>query len=216
MVGCGQYPNPNDLSAIAPEFRVDVANRRLLAAEAILQYKVEHREITDERRNELIREVSEDFLKKVDPTKVPDSDQWMYASLLRVTDRWPEAEASLKIAVKVAKTPDRRVNDTLKLAQAMAKNGEVAEAIVTAETIFDAADVDVAPILVSVLYEIVPATKGKGHDKELVDLVQKAVECQERAKVDEKSEGGRAFLLASRYHLNNAAKIISELSGTKI
>jgi tetratricopeptide (TPR) repeat protein len=216
LVGCGQYPNPNDLTAIKPENRAEIANKRLEAAEATLQYKVEHNEITDDRRNQLIRELADEMLTKVDPKVIPDSDQWMYGALLRVTNRWAEAEAALKIAVKVAPDPDRKINDSLKLAQAQAKNKEVAEAIETASSVLTADDVDVAPILVSVLYEIVPAAEGQGHDKELAELLGKAIDCQQRAKVDGNTDEGRAFKIASHYHITKALEMISKLNGSKV
>ena len=215
FVGCGQYPNPNDLAAVRSEQRVEIANKRLESAEETLDYKVRTKEITDSRRNELIQELAEDLLKKVDPQTVPQSDQWRYAVLLRVTNRWPEAEAALAIAVKAANTDDRKVNDTLKLALAEAKNNKVAEAIVTASSILGVGDADAAPILPAVLYEIVPAAQGKGHDKDLANLVGKAIECQRRVKVDPASDAGKMFMIASSQHISNAEAKISELAGSK-
>jgi hypothetical protein len=215
LIGCGQYPNPNDLSSVQADQRVAIANKRLESAEATLQYKVEHNEISDSRRNELISELAEEFLKTIDPKVVPDSDQWMYAALLRVTNRWSDAEKSLKLAVKVAKSPDRQVNDNLKLAQAQAKNNEVSEAIATAHSITNAADGDAAPILPSVLLELIPTAQGKGHDRELADLLRQAVQCHMRVKVDMNSDAGKSFEIARHYHINKAEEKIVELLGSK-
>jgi hypothetical protein len=216
LVGCGQYPDPNNLEAVSPESRAEIANKRLESAGATLQFKVEQNEISDQRRNQLIRELAEDMLKKVDPKAVPDSDQWMYAALLRVTDRWPDAESALRIAVKVAPDEDRRVNDSLKLAQAMAKNKNVTEALVIANSVMNAADADAAPILPAVLLEIVPAAQGQGHDKEFAELLVKAIECHKRVKVDLTSDAGKSFVIASRYHIHRAQAKIEELNGSKI
>lgn len=215
LIGCGQYPNPNDLATIDPVHRVEVANKRLESAETTLDYKVKTREISDERRNELIKELSDVMLTKVDPKAIPDTDQWMYGALLRVTGRWKEAEAALATAVKVAKNNDRKVNDTLKLAQAEAKNGKVEDAIKTANTVLDVPDADAAPILPSVLYEVVPAAQGKGHDRELAELLTKAVECHRRVKVDPNSDAGKYFLVASAHHIGLAETKLSELAGSK-
>ena len=216
LVGCGQYANPNDLGSIAPEARAEVANKRLDSAVATLQYKVEHREISDERRNELIQEVAEEMLKFVDPRVVPAKDQWMYATLLRVTNRWPEAEEALKTAVKVAPNSDRMINDSLKLALAQSKNKKVVEALATANSVINVSSIDVAPILPAVLYEIVPAAQGMGHDVELAELLSKAVECHKRAKIDPRTQEGRDFAIARRFHIRKAIEKISELGGSSI
>ncbi|MBI1335086.1 MAG: hypothetical protein GC165_19660 [Armatimonadetes bacterium] len=211
VFGCGQFPNPNDLATIPQENRAAIAYERLLSAEDTLQFKVQQDEISDERRNEMISEVAEQMLKSIKADDVPLDAQWKYASLLRVTNRWKETEAALKEAVKVAEDPDRKINDTLKLAQAEAKNGEVEEAIKTAASVMDAKDEDAAPILPSVLYEVVPAAQNKGHNKELVDLLSNAVKCHERVKVDPNSDDGRAFLIAKRYHIHKAEQKMTEL-----
>lgn len=215
LVGCGQYPDPNDVSAIRPEERAAIAYKRLESAGSTLEFKVQANEISDVRRTELIHEFAEDMLKKIDPKVVPDLDQWMYAALLRVTDRWIDAEAALKIAVKVAPDEDRRVNDSLKLSQAQAKNKEVVDAISTATSVLNAADADAAPILPAILLEVVPAAQGQGHDTELAGLLEKAIECHQRVKVDTSSEAGKSFRIASRYHINRARMKINELIGSK-
>lgn len=215
MVGCGQYPNPNDLSSVPADRRVEIANRRLEAAESTLQYKVETKEIDDDRRNALIRELADDMLTKLDPEVIPDKNQWMYASLLRVTNRWKEAEVALKKAVQAAKTSDRRVNDTLKLAQAQAKNNEVAEALVSANSVMNATDIESAPILPAVLYEVVPAAEGKGHDRELAELLEKAIECHRRVKINPSTDEGKAFLIARSHHIGLAQTKIAELSARR-
>ncbi len=74
LVGCGQYPNPNDLAQINPESRVFVANKRLESAEATLDFKVQAREISDERRNLMISEFAEELLKSIDFSVTPKSD----------------------------------------------------------------------------------------------------------------------------------------------
>lgn len=216
LAGCGQYPNPNDLASLRPESRAEIANKRLDSAEETLKYKVEvSREITDEQRNDLIKELAKDMLTKIDPKAVSDRDQWMYAALLRVTDQWPEAEVALEKAVKAAPNVDRKVNDSLKLAQAQAKNNKIAEAIATANSVLTVGDADAAPILPAVLYEIVPAAQGKSHDKELADLLAKAIECHKRVKFSPNSESGRAFMVARSHHIGLAETKIGELSASK-
>ncbi len=216
LIGCGQYPNPNDLIAIRSELRVEIAYKRLEAAETTLQFKVDSKEIDDNRRNELIGDLASDMLKSIEQNTVPEPDQWKYAALLRVTNQWPATEVALKRAVVVAATQERKINDSLKLAQAEAQNGEIDEALATATSVLNAGDKDAAPILPAVLYEIVPAVEGKGRDKELTELLTKAIECHKRVKIDSTTESGRAFLIARMYHINRATRKISDLMGSNI
>ncbi len=211
LAGCGQIPNPNDISTVDLSQRADTANRLLESVESTLQYKVEHGEISDIARMEYIRVYAEKLLKFVDKKNVPNGDQWKYATLLRVTGRWKEAQASLEEAARVADSPDRKINDTLKLAQAQAMNGDVPGAIKTAESTMKAEDKDAAPILPSVLYEIVPAGEGKGHDKELADLLKDAIACHQRVTVDRNTDEGREFIIRRPDHIRRANKKILDL-----
>jgi hypothetical protein len=117
----------------------------------------------------------------------------------------------LKEAVKYASNPDRKVNDTLRLAQALGKNGKVGEAISTAKAVFGAKDEDAAPILPATLYEIVPATEGKGKNKELAAILKEAIACHMRVKVDAATDAGKFFLAARRHHVNKAEAKVQEL-----
>lgn len=216
LAGCGQYANPNDLAQINPESRVFVANKRLESAEATLDFKVQAKEITDERRNLMISEFAEELLKVIDFSVTPKSDYWMYGALLRVTGRWKQAEEVLREAVKVAPNQDRKINDTLKLALAETKNGKVEEGIKTASSVLDVPDQDAAPILPAVLYEIVPAAQGKGHDAELAELLKQAILCHQRVKVDLYSDSGKMFVATSRHHILKAEQKLVELGGTRV
>ena len=212
LVGCGQFPNPNDVAAALPEDRAEIAANIMQSVATSLDYKVGHRQISDAQRNELLKEEAENLLKLIDPERVPAADAYRYADLLRMTDRWPEALKSLQTAVKVASTQDRKVNDTLRLAQAQAKTDDVAKALETARSVFGVDPEDRAPILPSVLYELVPAAQGKGKDVELAALLADAIKCHESTRVDEKSDAGRIFLIAARTHIRKAQAKIAELS----
>jgi hypothetical protein len=79
--------------------------------------------------------------------------------------------------------------------------------------VYDVPDDQSAPILPATLYEIVPAAEGKGHDKELAELLELAIRCHERTVVDIKTDDGRIFMAARRYHINKAATKAAVLRG---
>ncbi|MFO0044581.1 MAG: hypothetical protein ACK53G_03960, partial [Armatimonadota bacterium] len=66
LVGCGQIPDPNDLSRISQDERAVAAYRIWQAAIGTLEFKVTKNEILDRDRNELIRKPADDLLKTVD------------------------------------------------------------------------------------------------------------------------------------------------------
>ncbi len=211
LLGCGQYPNPNDLRTAAPSDQVNIAHELLVQATDSLAVKVQKGMMTDQGRLDKIREYSEELLGQIDQKTVPPSDDWMLAGLLRSTGRWKEAEVALTRAVKFAKDEDRRINDTLRLAEAMAHNGKVEEGIATVRKTFNAKDEDTAPILLSTLYEFTPAAEKKGFDKQIADLLEGAIECHMRTKVDPNTEEGKLFGVAARYHINKARTKIAQL-----
>jgi len=211
LVGCGQYENPNDLSTIPQEDRMEVAYSLLKQATDALDVKFQKGQITDEQRMEKIREYSEELLKNVDHAKVPLSSQWQYAEILRISRRWIEAEETLKLALKAPADEDRRIQDPLRLAQAEAHNGKYKEAIETAKLTFDAKDEDTAPILLAVLYEISPVVKGHGVDAALADLLVGAIECHARTKVDLKTDEGKIFDSVRNFHIRRAEQLVDQL-----
>ncbi len=211
LAGCGQYKNPNDLTAVPQPDRMEVAYSLLKQATDALDVKVQKGQISDDQRMEKIREYSEELLKNVDQTQVPPNDLWQYAEILRISRRWPEAEETLLKALKAPADEDRRIQDTLRLAQAEAQNGKYAKAIETAKKTFDAKDEDTAPILLAVLYEIAPVIKGHGVNPQLSELLSGAITCHERTKVDLKTDEGKLFKAARSYHIQKAEVLIEQL-----
>jgi hypothetical protein len=215
LIGCGQYGNPNDMQTALPEDRSETAYNLMQATISSLQYKFEKGQISDSERNEMIRVEAEELLKPIEVEKTPKYDMWMLADLLRITNRWPEAEKALVIAVKNANSVDRKVNDSLRLAQAMAKDNKISESIGVARSIFKVDNKETAPILPSVLYEIVPAAQGKGHDSELADLLTDAIRIHESTAVDSNTDEGKLFKLASEHHIRKASEKAALLRNSK-
>jgi hypothetical protein len=69
----------------------------------------------------------------------------------------------------------------------------------------------ILPILMSVLYEIVPEAQGKGRDTDLARLLEDAIPQHKATVVDAGSEAGRAFLLARPLHVHKAWIKIAQL-----
>jgi len=204
LFGCGLYADPNDITTTIDPDRVDVARNLLQSTSEILDYQVQKRTLSDAQRLELIAVEAERLLKYVDPDKVLPKDKWKYAELLRATGRFEAAIPVYEEAVKKASDWDRRVNDSLRLAQCYAKMGKVKEAIQLARTTLAAPDTDTAPILPATLYELVPAAEGKGMDKELGKLLVDAIEAHRRTKVDLSTDAGKGFVAAGRFHISRA------------
>lgn len=214
LCGCSQIPNPLDLDTVPDVDKVDAASDLLQNVVNKLDDKVRSREISDAERKANIVRYAEELMAKIDPKTVPPNDYWKYGDMLRTTQRWPEAEEYLGKAVRFAADTDRKVNDTLRLAQAEAMNGKVDQAIKSVESTFSVKDEEAAPILMATLYEVIPAAEGKGKDKQLAELLKGAIACHLRVKVDLNSESGKLFLATRRHHVSRAEAKMAELAAS--
>ena len=211
--GCTTLANPNDLSRLPGEDRPEAAQRILSSSVEYLDARVRSTEISDAQRLRLIRDRTETLVQAIDPKAVENGDLWIYGEMLRGTGRYAEAAEVLKRAAKSASNWDRRVNDTLRYAACLAHLDRVDEAIATARSVYSAPDRETAPILPATLYELVPAAQGKGKDRELADLLEDAIACQQRTKVDLNSDEGKSFRAAGLWHVRHARAAISGLRG---
>lgn len=213
--GCksGTLKDPNDPSeagVLAPE----VLRQDLKGVSDMLNERLSKGEINEPQYQALIEKAANELLAKVNIDKVDPSLAWQYVEVLRTAGRWKDTERFAEVAVKYAdrtKNMDRLVNDTLRLAQAQARLGNVEEAIKTARTVFNAGPTDSGPILMSTLYEIVPAAQGKGHDEELAKLLEDAIACHMRTVVDPNEQHGKEFLAARPRHIRFAWEAIVQL-----
>lgn len=215
MAGCrtGTLPNPNDprsAGTLAPE----VLRRDMRVVSEMLNDRMEKGEIDDKQYQMLIEDAANRYLEGVHIENIKPEQAWEYVEVLRAAHRWKDAEAFGRIAVKWAidnKNEDRRVNDTLRLAQAIAGEGRIPEAIKLAREAMTAGDKDTAPILMATLYEITPLSEKKGHDVELAKLLEDAIACHNRTVVDHSSRAGKLFLLAKPRHIRLAWEKIIQL-----
>jgi len=208
LVGVGgcqfrTLPDPNDPKTTGVMQPVVLRNNLKGAADQFFG-RVKTREITDARARKLLSDYANKLLEEVPIEKIPADEAWEYAEIFITAERWKDARDCLVLAVKKPATEDRRVNDNLRLARVLAKLGEVKEAISTARSVFDAKPTDKAPILTSVLLELVPAAEGKGSDAELAKLLLEAVPQSEQTIVDTSTDAGKLYLSARPFHIRGA------------
>jgi tetratricopeptide (TPR) repeat protein len=208
LTGCklSPPPDPNDPRDVGL-VQAEVLMRNLQWASRAVNERVSRGEISDEEGKKILAEEAGKLLDAVSIKRVRAKDAWRYAEVFRTAQRWERAEELFETASKHAtdtKNEDRRVNDTLRLAEAQAQLGKTVEALATARSVFNAKPENKAPILLAVLYEIVPAAKGKGKDLELARLLEDAIAQHEQVIVDPESDGGKAFFIAKGHHIEKA------------
>jgi len=210
--GCQEptLPDPNDPSVVG-ESSPAVLKRDLLDDYVFFQDRVRRGQISPERAEQLLQDDADDMIAHIDLKRIPVIVAWQYGDVFRTGGRWDLAKAAYAVAVKHAKTEDRRVNDTLRLAVAMAHLGEVRDAIQTAKTVMNASPKESAPILPAVLLELVPAAEGKGSDVELAGLLESAIKKHLATVVDPYTDAGAEFMMARGYHVSHAWDKVVEL-----
>lgn len=205
VTGCRSdtLPDPND-----PTDRQQISGEILLRnvgeVMQLLDQRFEQGEITRGERQQILEREVKKMLEKVDLKKVPAKQAWQYGDAYRVAGDWKTARDLYAKAVNSATSVDRRVNDTLRLARAEAHLGNVDVGLKLSRSTFDVGPKDKAPILLAVLYEIVPEALGKGKDKELALLLQDAIAQHKATLVNPTDDGGKAFLMARPAHIHNA------------
>jgi len=212
LSGChfDTFPDPNDPS-LAGEAQPEVLRRQVKGASDALFARRLSNEITEQQYQNLLAQFTDELLKSTHVESVDATKAWEYGEVYRTARKWKEAEILYRAAVKVAKDDDRRVNDSLFLAEALAQQGKVEEAIKTARTTFDTPGPFKAPILYAVLYQIVPGGQGKGKDSELAHLLEDSIRQSDLVEVDQTIESGNAFKLALPHHQHNARELAAKL-----
>lgn len=196
-------PDPNDPTKVGL-LQPEVLRRNLKSASDATMARVVKGEISEEEGLRRIQEYAAETIGTIDLDHIPIDQAWEYAEVFLAAKNWELARAALLVAIENPKSEDRRVHDRLRLATAEANLGRVPRAIELARSVFDTPDIQAAPILLSVLYEIVPPAKGKGFDAELAQLLEDAITQHRRVKVDRRSDAGRAFLMARPFHISKA------------
>lgn len=215
LAGCrsGILPDPNDAKQVGP-LSFDTLYGHFKEIGWMLYGRQASGRITMREYRTLMRSTANDLLAGLDPDRVDVSKQWQLADLLVNAGRWDDAKRVLAVSIEWAKAnhnDDRRVNDSLTLAQVLAEMGDVPGALKMARSTFDVAPGGAAPILYGVLYNVAPAARGKGLDVELAQLVEDAITIDMHVVVDPKTQPGQTFLLYRPAHIRRARRLVEEL-----
>jgi tetratricopeptide (TPR) repeat protein len=205
MAGCQapSIPDPNDPTVPGPNQTARVQAAIKAVSDSANRYVLD-REISPNQAKQLVNTFEAELCRTIDISKITPSDANIYGQIFLDAQDWENARKVLTIAVAHAKNEDRRVNDTLRLAQAYAELGNVKKAIDLTKGTFDTDPEDKAPILPGVLFTIVPAGRGKGEDAQLADLLQQAIHQHELVIVNPQLDNGRMFLAAEPVLINRA------------
>ncbi len=210
--GCqtATLPDPNE-PADTQAMSGEVLLRNINELRKTVEERLAQGDITPPEAERLFQDRVQAMLAAVDLQKVPEREFWKYGDAFRQGDDWEKAREFYERAVKVAETDDRRINDTLRLARAEAHLGNVDRAIELSRSTFDAPPQEKAPILMAVLYEVVPSGEGKDKDAQLARLLRDAIGQHMATTVDPDSAPGKAFLLARPRHVENAWGTVARL-----
>ena len=213
--GCGSKPppDPNDPKAVGI-LQPEVLQRNLAWASEMVNERVAKSEITQEEAKAYLVKYASELTSNIDFKRIEPAQAWRYAEVFRTAQSWENAKKALEVAVEHAKkvdNQDRRVNDSLRLAEAYAHLGDYKKSIEVARSVFDTRERDKGPILMSVLYEIVPTLRGHDLDAEAAKLLEDAIDQHMQVVIDENSEEGKAFLVAKWHHIGKAWNLVVEL-----
>ncbi len=205
VAGCQapSIPDPNDPTIPAPNQTQRIQAAIKTVSDAANRH-VLNREISPDDAKRLVNTFEADLCRSIDISKITPSDAYIYGQIFLDAQDWENARKVLTEAVAHAKGEDRRVNDTLRLAQAYAELGDVKKAIELTRTTFSTDPEDKAPILPGVLFTIVPAGRGKGADAELAGLLLDAIHQHELVIVNPQLDNGRMFLTAEPVLISRA------------
>jgi hypothetical protein len=213
VAGCsgGLYPDPNDVAEAGPKTPVVIQNQLRSAADYLNDRKAKG-ELSNRGYAALMAKIARDYIAQAKDQTITKENASLWGDVYVSARDWQHAEPALEVAVKAEKLPagedyivlGRYITDTLRLARVKAELGKVRDAIQIVRTTFAHPGKAKAPILPAVLYEIVPAGQGKGHDLELADLLKDSVAQHEGVIIDPNTDAGRNFLLARPHHIERA------------
>jgi hypothetical protein len=207
--GCrfGQLPDPNK---VEPGAKLDgeALQKSVRAADETLTERLVRGEIDEQTKKSLLHDFIREQIGEIDLNEIPTDQVWRYADVYRQLEDWKTTEVLYTRAVDSAKDEDRRVNDTLRLAEVKARLGDVEKGLELVRSTFDVKPEGKAPILMAVLYEFTPAALGQGHDVEVAIVLEDAMSQHLLTVVDPESEAGLRFLEARPHHLSRAWEIV--------
>lgn len=215
LAGCGSKtpPDPNDPAQVTI-MQPQVLQRNLKWASEMVNDRVAKSEISEQEAKDYLAKYADRLVEKIDFNRMEPQQAWQYADVFRTARRWENAKKAYEMAVEHARkvgSQDRIVNDSLHLAEALAHLREYKRAIQVTRSVFDTREADKGPILLAVLYEIVPPLQGHGLDDEAAKLLEDAIDQHMKVVVDPESEAGKAFLAAKWHHIGKAWELVVDL-----
>ena len=219
--GChtGTLPDPNDVATAGVD-TPDVIMKQLQVASDALNDRKANREINDQEFRLLMIGVSRRYLDQAKDRTLTATNASTWGQVYTSARDWQDAETALQKAVDVEKKPATAdfhdlgdlIGDTLSLASAQAHLGKVPEAISNTRSVFNVPPKAKAPILNSILNDIVPSAARHGkYFLDLAALLNDGIEQEQQVLVDPNSDGGRAFLLARPHKIQDAWEEIALL-----
>ena len=210
LVGCHTptIANPNDPAQVGVLSGENIVDQLESASDGLALHR-DKREISEMQYEAIMAQYARQLLVGFSSGKA-----FKYGKALITAQMWPEAKQVLEVAVneaKLAHNEDRRINDTIRLARVLAELDDAKGAIETARTVFDAKPRDSAPILLGVLYDIVPRARLRGVDVELAKLIEDAIQINMRVLVDPSTKEGALFLNARPRHVHIAWETVISL-----
>ena len=208
-IGCsfGQIENANDAEAVG-SYDGESIQSEVRQVDQLLNERLAKGEIDPEQKAKLLGDFIREALVEVDPAKIPDVQAWRFADVFRQAGDWETTNQLYERAVEVASTEDRRVNDTLRLAECKARLKDVEKGIELVRSTFSTPPGDKGPILMATLYEFAPAALGQGHDLEVAQLLEDAMAQHLQTYVDPESEVGKSFLNARLHHVQATWEVV--------
>ena len=204
FAGCqfGQLPNQKNVEARVegPE----ALQKRLGRARSTVDDRILRGQLSRTEGDEILREYVVRLLEDVDVKTVSPDEAWMYGDLFRQIPDWQATYDLYSVAVEHAGSEDRRVNDSLRLAEATAELGDVEEGIRLVRSTFDASAGGKGPILMATLYEFLPAARQQGMEIQLAKLLEAAIDQHLMTVVDPSEDAGRRFLISREHHVSEA------------
>lgn len=212
VAGCqtGTIPDPN---ATGPGISMEpeVMRRNLADAYVMLSEREAQGQITAVQRELLLAKIAREMIAEVDVQKENPLHAWQYGEVYRTAKDWPKAQLAYEIAMRHDQGEQRRIFDSMRLAESLAHQGKVKRAIDAARSVFDTPNKFADGVLLPVYLEIIPAARKYGSDVELAKLLEEAIHVHVRAIVDPSQASGQAFMAARAHHIDNAWRLVDEL-----
>ncbi|MEQ1936106.1 MAG: hypothetical protein ABL962_19805 [Fimbriimonadaceae bacterium] len=192
----------------------DPAKNKLMASEVLLRnlrvtsdaanMRVAKGEWGPRRAKRKVSEAAADMVAHIKIENIQPSEAWEYGEVLWTAKQWDKAAEVLELAVKAAQSEDRRINDTLRLAQCYVALEQVDKGIALARTTFNAKPADSEPLIPSILFELVPLARNQGKNLALAKLLEDAIPIYAGTKLEAGSQRERDFQVAKPHLIKQA------------